>query len=159
MHPTARYPRTSNSFQAGPVKSLGGLFILVVLTLALLAPMLASAGGAGEAWSLSFSTDVPTTGSITGLCDGTPLTQDGADPPGVLDRRVVTLGHAESDVSGALHRSAFLVRVSADGREVTAVCEGMHELLVLSARYTQAKSALVGQVSNAALTRNVTLSR
>ncbi len=127
MHPTARHPRTSNSFQTDPVKSLSGLFILVVLALALLAPVRAIACGTHEARSLSFTSAVPTADGIAGLCDGGPLTQDTDDPAGARDGRVVTLGNAERDVPGALHPSALLVRVSADGREVTAVCQIMVE--------------------------------
>lgn len=129
----AHCPRTPRSFQPDPVKSLSGLFILSLVTLALVAPSLAKAEGFDDGPTSPWTLVAALTDSEVGPCEGsTPSALDSADPQVTLESRIVHLGSLEADAPHALDPSAFLVRVSADGRQVTAVCEGMRFLEVAS---------------------------
>ncbi|MEO0425387.1 MAG: hypothetical protein AAF184_23835 [Pseudomonadota bacterium] len=127
-------PRTPRSFQPDPVKSLSGLFVLGLVTLALVAPNFAHAQAFDDGTAPGWPILAGLTDSDVRPCDAsTPSALDSADPRVTFDSRVVHLGSLQSDAPNALDPSAFLVRVTADGRQVTALCEGMRFLEVTSA--------------------------
>ncbi|MEM9388647.1 MAG: hypothetical protein AAGA68_26640 [Pseudomonadota bacterium] len=134
MFPEAHLPRAPQSFQPDTAKSSAGLCVLGLVILALVAPPPANAAAGDD------DDPTPDWRSVSALtesehspCDGgTPLALAHADPHMSLGVRIVHLGAVEADAALTLNPSVFLVLVSADGRRVTAVCDGMRLFEVAS---------------------------